>query len=320
MRRSEIGAMAVAPPDRSALQGAVLAAALGWASVWVQGVQAQTLKAPRDTAMSLPAEVEDLRAQMTELDHAARLRMLVARMGAAQCLISSNLDRAANQARYSAAREEFLRVHTALHDGDLTLDIRAERNARVLSVWHQLDSAWSKLEAAYRGKANPQTILPLHQNAAQAANDLVAEMRAVRAPHMGPSGMQTALMVDLYQRQVMLAQAIIHQTCLIYAQTTPDDAAQKTLKETLPVFEGSLQAFISGMPSAGVAPPRDASLRGTLMDAARVWQDVAPLATRIANDNSANRSDILKILSGTETFMPFMAEAASLLRAPSQQL
>ena len=184
---------------------------------------------------------------------------------------------------------------------------------------HHLDTAWEALQAAYRGSPSQEDVKDLHVSTTRHANDLVAEMRAAHARKMGPQGMQTALMVDLYQRQTMLSQSIIHQICRIYLQGEGDDSAQKALKETLPVFEGSLQAFISGLPSAGVAPPQDAALRGTLMDAARIWQDVAPLATQIANDNAVNRADVLTVLSRTETFLPYMVEAAELLRVPKER-
>ncbi|MHA3914961.1 type IV pili methyl-accepting chemotaxis transducer N-terminal domain-containing protein [Halovulum sp. GXIMD14793] len=200
---------------------------------------------------------------------AGNQRMLAETMAKSLCFVQSDIEAETHRADLVAHSEIYARTHQALLDGDTTIGIPAEQQPAAIQHWRDVDRVWTEM--------------------ADLSSILIADLRAQHAQELeGTGGIVTGLLIDLYERQLMLGELLTKEVCLI-ARDFQTDKTRAKLDETIVMLVNSMAAFQDGMPQLGIpaAPTQDvadrlASAQNSLHESLR-WrrrQKVASLSQR----------------------------------------
>ncbi len=254
------------------------------------------------------------------IDVAGRQRMLTQRMAKYFCYARSNVNPAESAAILTKAMGLFEATHIALKAGNTDQEIFAETHTIPLAKWEELNSYWNPLKAIYENALGGTLITEeefarangLTGEALKRANDLVVANRTAYASFLGDGAAAEALLIDLYGRQRMLSQKLSKEVCLVSAGFNVE-TAQPELQATLELFDNSLNAFINGMPIAGIPTPPTRGIADQLALAKSEWDAVRDIAVTVAAGNATNLSDLGRFAKGTDAFLTEMNKAVGML-------
>ncbi|MEM7671695.1 MAG: type IV pili methyl-accepting chemotaxis transducer N-terminal domain-containing protein, partial [Pseudomonadota bacterium] len=253
---------------------------------------------------------------------AGRQRMLLERMAKMFCYARSGVDVAANASHLAKAQAMFSATHAAFSKGNVEMNVFAETVDSVRDSWIKVNNHWAALDDTYNRALAGEFVSEedfaasndLTLSARKEANDMVAQLRAAYAPQLGAAGFGSAILIDLYGRQRMLSQKLSKEVCLV-ARGHQLDKTKPELSATLELFETSLNAFINGMPIAGVPVPPSEAIAQQLALAQAEWAAVADIAHAIAKGEAVALVDLERFSKGTDKFLPEMNKAVQLLAA-----
>lgn len=253
---------------------------------------------------------------------AGRQRMLLERMAKMFCYARSGVDVMASVDSLTKAKNLFSATHNAFAQGNAEKNIFPETVDSVRDSWVKVNSNWTVLSEIYDralsgafvseedfATANDVTLMTRKE-----ANDMVAQLRTAYAPQLGGGGFGSAILIDLYGRQRMLSQKLSKEVCLV-ARGHQLDKTRPELAATLELFENSLNAFINGMPIAGVPVPPSDEIATQLAIAEAEWVAVADVAHAVAKGNAVSLVELERFAEGTDKFLPEMNKAVQLLAA-----
>lgn len=229
--------------------------------------------------------VEDAGAA-NRIDSAGKLRMLSQRVVASACYVQAGIETEATTAMLNAASQEFKTITQALELGNPELGIFGEEtDLKTLATLERLHAIWDPIavivDRVVSGNATQDEITQIalqSQPLLEMAQRLVT---AVTAEHsLGATlAMRDALVIDIAGRQRMLAQRISKDVCLL-ATGIEREHSMEDLANTAELFDTSLAALRSGMPSAGLVAPTDDRAIADLDIAAEHW---AIVQTKVAD-------------------------------------
>ncbi|MEM7685241.1 MAG: type IV pili methyl-accepting chemotaxis transducer N-terminal domain-containing protein [Pseudomonadota bacterium] len=270
-------------------------------------VQAQTAK---DARLSIAERIVA----------AGRQRMLAEGMAASLCYVDQGVADARSRSQLYVMWNIFGWYHRAIVSGSQELDLGVELDPRVLAAWQEVDSLWTELRPLYDTPISGQPAQPsqfddavaITRDVTEAATDLVATLRSVYAARLGPQGFGSALLIDLYERQRMLAQRIAKDVCLVArGDARPERLADLT--RTVEIFSLSLDAFQNGLSDAGVPPPPTDAIAQSLRNAGTHWRPVAALAYAAAQGMELDRSGLAEFSDAMDRFISHMTGAINAL-------
>ncbi len=219
---------------------------------------------------------------------AGRQRMLAEGMAANLCFATSGIARDRSQNKLYVMWNVFSWYHRGIVKGNLELGLPPEPSKKVLTPWIEVDRSWNELKTIYEPvlKGAPvdttafDRAIALTDDVAKKSTVVVAALRSEHAKDLGQRGFGSGLLIDLYERQRMLAERISKDVCLI-ARGDRSEARLKDLSETVTVFRASLDAFQNGMADMGVPPPPTQGIADSLQAAQFHWLSVAAFAFAI---------------------------------------
>lgn len=219
---------------------------------------------------------------------AGRQRMLAEGMAANLCFAESGVAAERSRNQLYVMWNVFSWYHRGIVKGNLELGLPPEPSKKVLTSWIDVDRSWSELKEIYEpvlagasvSAAAFDRAIALTNDVAQKSTVVVAALRSEHAKDLGQSGFGSGLLIDLYERQRMLAERISKNVCLI-ARGDRDEARLNDLSETVNVFRASLDAFQNGLSDMGVPPPPTPGIAESLQAAQFHWQSVAAFAFAI---------------------------------------
>ena len=228
--------------------------------------------------------VQDLGAT-ERINFAGRLRMLSQRVAANSCLYTASIEQDATIAALSYAYVEFEKIMNALEFGDADLRIfGTETRRKTIAGIHDLRTTWAPIKASIDemvvngASASAQTVFDdTIFDLLERARSLMTE---VSGQYSDPSAMNQsdAIAINIAGRQRTLTQKMLKEACLIWvggsAQT---EDIRLELQSTMEMFEVSLNALQTGLPSAGISPPPTAKISDQLAIVAKDWDEVKPI-------------------------------------------
>jgi hypothetical protein len=270
----------------------------GWAfvarTVRVLAVAATTM------AIAIPANaqyVEDIGGSQ-RIDFAGKLRMLSQRVPAAACYAQSGIDTEATSAMVNAAADEFELITAALEFGNPDLGIIGAEERRKTQVGlGKLNEFWEPVAALARpaaeGEATSGDIAAMADNAGpllDMAKRMVTEIVGQYA-HPAAVLQSDAMLIDIAGRQRMLAQRMSKNVCLIAAGINVDVATAE-LQAASQIFDTSLMALRTGMPSAGINPPPNDEIAARLDVVLDIWTEVQPIVNQSLTGQPADAEQL----------------------------
>ena len=220
------------------------------------------------------------------INMSGKLRMLSQRIPGLACNAAAGIAPDQSMNAMYAATTEFERILAALTVGDDGLKITApEQNRRTLVFIDEVAQVWAPFarNAADVGRGADAFVQvagmaeesgPLLASAVDLVNRIVGV-------YYDPvtTRQSDALTIDYAGRQRMLAQRMSKNVCLMNEGVTVA-AAQAELAEAYRLFDATLAALQTGMPSAGVSPPPNDAVVAGLDIVVAAWADMAPLMQR----------------------------------------
>lgn len=286
------------------------------------------------TTQSLPTSVQSISASSTDtmdvvksprtvairINLAGRQRMLTQRMAKSFCYARSNVDVQKNVTTLLNASLLFDRTHRAFVDGDPEMEMFIEDDSAAVAGWTEVDALWKQLSTIYNDALNGSVVSEKTFLRAQAltsellskSNDLVALLRAAHSADIGRGGTGAAILIDLYGRQRMLSQKLSKDVCLA-ARGTALHETREELEITLELFENSLNAFIDGLPIAGVPKAPSNQIDVQLRVARNIWQPIRDIAHTVASGDSVDLRELNQFNRGMDAFLPEMDSAVKML-------
>jgi len=226
------------------------------------------------------------------INHAGKLRMLSQRLPAAACVLAYSGSSETAAEALAAASNKFDRILTGLRNGDPELGIvGAEKKRRTLVRLEEVKGQWEPFQAAINdilaGKNVEASMgyLSEHNMALlDAAKALVTEESA---EYSNPAELTqaNALLINFAGRQRMLTQKIAKESCGVETGN-PSLGTLDNMKETVSLFETTLNALRDGMPAAGVKAPPTEEIRDHLIKATDRWNETKMFLAGITGKGS----------------------------------
>lgn len=265
---------------------------------------AALLTMPLAGAQPVVAEQNDgyTKSMSTRYTIAGRQRMLSEGMANALCLSRLGVEAEANSSDLYVMRNVFNWYHLGINGGNSGLELEAENNPQIRRKWQRVDRIWQELatqydlvlEGAYIPKSDFNDILEQTAVLSRLNNSLVVSFRSVYEDEIGSSGLGSALLIDLYERQRMLGKKLSKEICLIAAGRNNEDL-RANVSETLSIFENSLQAFRVGMPSLGVPAAPSTEIKEQLELVAESWEIAQPIARAVAGGSAPSLENMVAL-------------------------
>ena len=218
-----------------------------------------------------------------------QLGTLSERITAAACNLSAGIATTESQAVLQISTHHFTRINKALLEGNRGFGILgAETRPRTLQAIEDLNAKWEPLqEMANATEAASNDVASVGSLAAQSdplqreAQVLVSE---ITGQYADPVALlhADALLLEIAGRQRMLANRVSKNVCLI-ASDVRDEEAIEELRDTITLFEASLNALQFGLESVGVRPPPNAAIEAGLGVVAEEWNTVRPILEATLN-------------------------------------
>ncbi len=251
---------------------------------------------------------------------AGRQRMLAEGMAANLCFAESNISRNKSQNQLYVMWNVFSWYHRGIVKGNLELGLPPEPSKKVLASWISVDQSWSELKSIYNPVLSGKSVtsdafnraISLTDDVAEKSTTVVAALRAVNAKDLGPRGFGSGLLIDLYERQRMLAERISKTVCLI-ARGDRSKERLKDLGDTVQIFRASLDAFQNGLSDMGIPPPPTDEIASNLQAAQSQWQSVAAFAFAIVGGMQLGEDALSEFSEAMDLFNSHMTEALNRL-------
>ena len=219
------------------------------------------------------------------VNYSGKLRMLSQRVVATSCTFAAGIDVDNSHPAMDAAREEFETIIHALEHGDPSLGINgAEKRRKTIARIGELNALWAVMSDELANVDESHESQALIAHLAEESGPLLemAKLLVVdlSAQYSDPNALlqSHAMVVDISGRQRMLAQRMSKNVCLI-ASGLHVDSATAELAKTAEIFEVSLMALRSGMPSAGIIAPPNPGIAEGLDVVIADWTALKPFVT-----------------------------------------
>ena len=251
---------------------------------------------------------------------AGRQRMLAEAMAKSVCYLKTGVDTEDSLRDLYVTWNTYGWYHRGLRLGNVQLELFEEKHRRVQRKWSDVDDAWSPMSKLHVSVLEGNDLsdvqfvqmITLTEHMVGLSNELVSELRSSYAKDIGKTGRLSALLIDLYERERMLAQKLAKAVCLIdYGYET--EATRAELKKTLGFFNASIEAFLDGAPSVSIPPAPTPEMRAQLASAKSHWDGIRHIATAVAEGGNPTADDMLLFRDQMDQFLSDMTMSINML-------
>ena len=247
------------------------------------------------TATVLPAQTQattqyyDPGDGSHRINMSGRLRMLSQRIVGMACNQADGIEPVKSSENLQIAVAEFSTILNALENGNPDLRIIGpEQRGRTLiritqlgEIWNQFGGVAGSISDA-QGASDAIAVLardsgPLLAGAIILVNDIVEQ-------YFNPvvTIQAEAMTIDFAGRQRMFAQRMSKNVCLINMGLN-EEVAIAELSKAYELFDATLGALQTGMPSVGVSAPPNQGVVDGLQVVVAAWDEMSPLLVRAMN-------------------------------------
>jgi hypothetical protein len=236
-----------------------------------------------------PATAQEQEQRQRMINLAESQNMLVQRMSKELILVALDIDKNNNLRSLESSRALFERTLKALRDGDSGLGSPGSRNPDFLEGLGKVGELWLLYDATIRRSTKTQTI--------------TADQKQLI------SMLDTT--IELLAHQGALTQQMSKEFLLI-AYGHEADKNRKALKDSMALFDQTLDGLLNGNPEQQLLPAPNAEITAQLRMVARMWDEFRPLLSVGARGSGIDRGSITKVAEVNGPLLDAISEAIAM--------
>ncbi|MGL4235211.1 type IV pili methyl-accepting chemotaxis transducer N-terminal domain-containing protein [Tabrizicola sp.] len=292
---------------------AALAVALSCGCLALPLAAQEAAEAPAKSA------IEDVGAS-ARVEISGELRVLTQELATNACFYLAGVSVEDTKADLIESIEEFDEIVEALRNGDEEMGvIGPEPQAKTLRLLDEIEALWGPYRAAAEGAVSGDNVeqnsvyLAEHNQALLETAIVLAS--AVNAEYANPAELTqaNAMVIDISGRQAMLTEKMLKEVCGVdtgnAAYGTPEG-----LRETIALFDVSLNALATGMPEVGVIEPPTSEISDALQAALADWAPLKAMIQEVADKAAPPQDEESELFSDVEELQEMMEETTEQYR------
>ncbi|OQX74572.1 MAG: hypothetical protein B6D59_01880 [Campylobacteraceae bacterium 4484_4] len=241
-------------------------------------------------------------------------RMLTQKISKLSLLVALGIDQKKNRVRLVDAAKLYDKTLSGFLNGDPSLGLPATKNRKIASYIKELQKVWSPFKTsaqnvAKNGKQDLKSIgyiIKNNENLLKMSNELV-QMFKHSFPKQTFLEKARANIVDIAGRQRMLTQKMTKEKLLVLLDLQADEN-RKRLKQTVALFDTTLQALIHGDPKRNIIKPSNQKIKKQLQKVAAIWKGLKPLYLK----EVLSKSELNRIVRENPVLLAQMHKAVTL--------
>lgn len=272
------------------------------------GLTARRLSAAGLAAlMTFAVAADDVTAQVDQADtysggkarvnNSAKLRALTEGIAAASCRVAAGIEADAARADLARMQNDFNAIVTGLEEGSSAMGMPGEERASAVlkSIWAVKEN-WEPVSAVVSEMldGNAGNAVVVAQNRAQLFDDTLILASDVSGAYSDPQELlqSDAITFNFIGRQRELANSMSRMVCQLAAGTA-EEGTRDALAETANLFNASLNALITGFPNAGISPPPNDAVSGSLQQMSALWSIEKGLVESVVAGEDVSAEDVI---------------------------
>lgn len=273
------------------------------------GLTARRLSAAGLAAlMTFAVAADDVTAQVDQADtysggkarvnNSAKLRALAEGISAASCRMTAGIDTEATSSALAAMQNNFNTILTGLEQGSSAMGMPGEERASAVlkSIW-AVKEDWEPMDAALTGLLNGNSgeSTVISNGRKELFDDALILASDVSGAYSDPQELlqSDAITFNFIGRQRELANSMSRMVCEL-ATGTASDSTRDELKQAVNLFDASLNALRNGFPDAGISPPPNEAVAGSLTQMAELWTEDKAILDAVMGGGEASEEDVMR--------------------------
>ncbi|WP_439154554.1 type IV pili methyl-accepting chemotaxis transducer N-terminal domain-containing protein [Yoonia sp.] len=235
----------------------------------------------------------------SRVNNSAKLRALTEGIAAVSCQLSGGI--ASDTATTALARMQgnFNTILAGLENGNPALGMPgAERSSVVKRSIGTVRNGWEPMNAAVTamldGAASQANVVSTGRATLFDASVILAS--DVSGQYSDPQELlqSDAITFNFIGRQRELANSMSRMICEL-ATGTGSGATREELQQAVSLFEASLNALREGFPNAGISPPPNDAVSGSLDQMLALWTEGKPVFDAVLGGATATENDVTRV-------------------------
>lgn len=212
-----------------------------------------------------------------------QLGTLSERITAAACNLNAGIATTESNAVLKISTHHFSRIHDALMFGNRGFGILGEEDRpRTLQAINELNARWLPLQeeanATKSGAADQTHVASLAAQSGPLQAEATILVSEITGQYADPVALlrADAFLIEVAGRQRMLTQRMSKNVCLL-ASDINSETAMAELKDSVALYEVSMDALQNGLESVGLLPPPTQKIADGLQVVADEWEKISPV-------------------------------------------
>jgi len=267
-----------------------------------------------------PATAQEQEQRQHMINLAESQNMLVQRMSKELMLVALDIDRNDNLRKLESSRALFERTLKALRDGDDGLGSPGSRNPDFLEGLGKVGELWLLYDATIRRSTKSQIITADQVGTVADLTRPIFDAVEVAVEILHEEARQKQLIsmldttIELLAHQGALTQQMSKEFLLI-AYGHEADKNRKALKDSMALFDQTLDGLLNGNPEQQLLPAPNAEITAQLRMVARMWDEFRPLLSVGTRGSGIDRDSITKVAELNGPLLDAINEAMAMYEA-----
>ena len=252
------------------------------------------------------------------VNRSASLRSLSEAIASASCRLHGEIGTDAAQLDLATDVENFNNILAGLANGDAALGIPTpETQARTLAAIENTIQAWTPVASSasrmVSGSGNDDDAATISASYAALFDQTVVLAADVSGQYSNPQELlqSDATVLNFAVRQRALAYRMSRAMCELATGTGSDETLAE-LGATVDLFERTLVALTNGFPDAGIDPPPNDAVKGSLEQTFAQWQEGRVLFDAVLAGQTPDADDVIASAALTDTLSVSMNNTITL--------
>lgn len=267
--------------------------------------------------LTAPLVAEQPAGLQRMIDYAQNQTVLAEKISKELVLVALEVDTEKNLKNLESSRALFERTLNGLRDGDTGLGLPGSTNQDFIDNLGKAGELWLVYDATIRtsfesGRITADqvgTVADLTAPITTAMENAVAVLE--RDSNEGRLVSMLDATIELAGRQRLLTQRMSREFLLVaYGHEVGKNRSR--LKESIALFDRTLDGLISGNIEQRLVPAPSVEIRAQLRKVARIWDTFLPILTNAAKGGEIDRESIARMASTSEPLLDAASAAHSL--------
>ncbi len=256
-----------------------------------------------------------------KINLAGRQRMLSQHIAKSVCFVAMDIDAEANRGRIAQAQWLFQSTLKDLRDGSSTQNMLPETNKNVVEGLRNVSRVWVPFSAAVNswllGFDNPEaaltTVFEMNLPLLRESHKTVG---LIETAYAGNATVATPLAkaINVAGRQRMLSQRMSKEFCLVLLDHQAKDNRAR-LKETMSLFERSMDGLINGSKELGLDKAPSGSIAEQLNVVLGIYANITPALKKAVAAGKVPKENVVKVSRSNLLILSEMDKAVYLYEA-----